>query len=141
MFGWDDAAAAVLKIIDKVIPDPQAKANAAFQLAQMKQAGEFKELEASLQRDQMQADINKEEAKSSSLFIAGWRPAFGWVCVAAFAWHFVGAPFLIWGAGIAGHVVPMPAVELGDLFSLMLGLLGLSGMRTYEKKTGTEGNR
>ena len=107
----------------------------------MKQAGEFKELEASLQRDQMQADINKEEAKSSSLFIAGWRPAFGWVCAAAFAWHFIGAPFLVWGAGMVGHVVPMPSVELGDLFSLMLGLLGLSGMRTYEKKTGTEANR
>ena len=93
-------------------------------------------MEADLQRAQMQADVNKVEAGSTSMFVAGWRPFIGWVCGSAFGWHYIGAPLFVWGAAMAGHNVPMPDIPTGDLFTLMLGMLGLGGMRTYEKAQG-----
>ena len=136
MFGIDDAIAAGLKILDKVIPDPQAKQAAQLEMLKMQQEGAFKDIEASLQEAQMQADVNKAEAASNSIFVAGWRSFIGWVCGGAFAWHYVGAPLFVWVASMSGHPTPMPEIQLGDLFTLMLGMLGLGGMRTYEKTNG-----
>lgn len=136
MFGIDDAIAVGLKIVDKFIPDPAAKAAAAMQLEQMKQAGEFKQIEADLAMAQMQSDVNKAEAGSANLFVAGWRPWIGWVCGSAFAWHYIGAPLVVWIAALASHPVPMPDIATSDLFTLMLGMLGLGGMRTAEKLQG-----
>jgi len=132
-----DAIAAIIgKVIDRAWPDPTAKAQAAQALAELQQAGEFKAIEAELQAMQMQADINKVEAASPDRFVAGWRPFIGWVCGAAFAWHFIGAPVAVWVANLTGNTATMPSVELGDLFTLLLGLLGLGSMRTVEKLKG-----
>lgn len=136
MFGWDDAAAAVLKIVDKVIPDPEAKAQAAFQLAQMKQAGEFKELEADLQRAQMQADVNKIEASSANIFTSGWRPHIGWVCGFSLAAHYIYFPLIEWVAALSGHPIKMPEIDTTELMTLVLGMLGLSKMRSDDKRSG-----
>ena len=136
MFGIDDAIAAGLKIIDKVIPDPQAKAQAILEAQRMKQAGEFKEIDTALAEAQMQADVNKVEAGNANLFVSGWRPFIGWVCGSAFAWHFIGAPLFVWVAGLIGSHAPMPNIEMSDLFTLLLGMLGLGSMRTVEKLKG-----
>src|SRR5256885_1101695 len=95
MFGIDDAIAAALKIVDKVIPDPQAKAAAALEIMRLKQAGDFKELDASLASAQQQTDINKIEATNASVWVSGWRPGIGWTCGAALAYAFILQPFLI----------------------------------------------
>lgn len=135
-FGIDDAIAAALKIADKFIPDPAAKAAAALEAARMKQAGEFKDIDTALAEAQMQTDVNKVEAANANMFVAGWRPFIGWVCGASFGWHFIGAPLFVWAAALAGKSVAMPEIALGDLFTLMLGMLGLGGMRTKEKLEG-----
>ena len=80
-----------------------------------------------------QLDINKTEAASSSLFVSGWRPAIGWICGAAFSIQFVFGPLAVWGSRLYGHPVDFPAMDMGEMMPVLLGMLGLSGLRTFEK--------
>lgn len=84
-----------------------------------------------------QIDVNKTEAKHGSIFVAGWRPAVGWVCASALAWNFILQPLISWAAFLFGvDIGDAPKLDTGELMTVLLGMLGLSGMRTYEKKAG-----
>ena len=122
-----------LKIIEKVIPDPQAKAQAQLELMKLTQAGEFKQLEADLQLAQGQMDINKAEALSNDNFRGGWRPFIGWVCGTGFAVQFVFGPLATWVAALYGKVVVFPEMDTATMMPLLFGMLGLGAYRTYEK--------
>jgi len=129
----DAIAGVVGKIIDRAWPDPTQKAAALLELEKMKQGGEFKQMDADLQAMQMQADVNKVEAGSADPFTSRWRPFVGWVCGTALAWHYIGRPLAGWVLLLAGNATPIPAVDLGDLIVILLGLLGLGGLRSYDK--------
>lgn len=133
---WDIIAGPIFKIVDKLIPDPQAKAQAQLQLIQMQQAGEFKELETDLAMAQGQMEINKTEAASPSLLVSGWRPSVGWVCVSGLAVQFLVRPLFTWGAALLGHPIEFPALDMGTLMTLLAGILGLGSLRTAEKIKG-----
>ncbi len=89
---------------------------------------------------QGQLDINKEEAKHASLFVAGWRPAVGWICGVALGWNFIVHPMLLWIAfalpETAIDLTTAPQLDTGELMTILLGMLGLGGLRTYEKRVG-----
>lgn len=123
------------KVIEKIPTSAEReKAKAEFELEIQKQETELlKVLQAS---DQSQAEINKEEAKSNNLFVSGWRPSLGWVCSAAFAWVYVGQPFIAFFFSIAGHPLQLPEINFGEMSSVLFGMLGLGGLRTYEKVKG-----
>lgn len=129
-FGLDDILGAGLKIIEKVIPDPAAKAQAEIELFKLKQAGDFKALDAELEAMRNQAKVNEIEAGSSSLFVSGWRPAAGWVCVIGLFYQFIIRPLAI---GLGGY--QLPGIE-DVLMELLFGMLGLGGFRTMEKMRG-----
>ncbi len=94
------------------------------------------QLAAALAIVQGQLDANKAEAASPSAFTSGWRPGVGWVCVAALACQYIARPLLQWVGIVTGHPLPaLPGIDDG-LWQLMLGLLGLGGLRTYEKTQG-----
>jgi len=140
MFGIDDAIGAGLgvigKIIDRVIPDKEAQDKAKLALLEMQQKGELAQLDAALKSDLGQMDINKQEAASSSLFVAGWRPMVGWVCAGSLAYSFILLPMLrailaAWKPGLT-----IPSIDMSDLWPLMMGMLGLGGMRSWEKAKG-----
>jgi len=124
-FGIDDAIAAGLKILDKFVPDPQARQNAE------------NELRSSLQLwDKGQTDVNAVEAANTNVFVSGWRPFIGWVCGAALAYQYVAAPLLIWIASSL-HIPLSTPPKLDDtLWQLVFAMLGLGGMRTFEKIKG-----
>ncbi|WP_281301145.1 MULTISPECIES: 3TM-type holin [unclassified Iodidimonas] len=90
-----------------------------------------------------QMAVNAEEAKHGSLFVAGWRPFIGWVCGAALAWEFIGAPVGQWALTAAGLELTyaLPQVASGDLMELVLAMLGLAGLRSYEKRAGVSRTR
>lgn len=132
----DAVAGVVGKLIDRFIPDPAQKAAAEMELLRMAQAGEFKQIEADLQARQMQADVNKVEAASPSIFTSGWRPHIGWVCGFSLGAHFMYFPLIEWMAELAGHAVKMPPINFGELMTLVLGMLGLSKMRSDDKRNG-----
>lgn len=94
------------------------------------------QLAAALVVVQGQLDANKAEASSPSAFTSGWRPGVGWVCVAALACQYIARPLVQWGGIVTGHPLPdLPGID-DNLWELMLGLLGLGGMRSYEKVKG-----
>lgn len=125
----------VTTILDKLIPDPAKKAEAQLELLRLQQAGEFKELDAQLARDLGQIEVNKAEAASGNAFASSWRPLCGYVCVLGLAYQFVAQPLLAWLSGIQTWPVP-PELDLGDLITLLGGMLGLGSLRTAEKFKG-----
>ena len=82
---------------------------------------------------QGQLETNKAEAASNSIFVAGWRPFVGWVCGCGFGVQFVIGPIFEWLSGMAGHPVKFPTLDLGTMMPLLLGMLGLGGMRSFDK--------
>ena len=115
------------KLIDKFIEDKDAKNKLAHEIATMaeKHAQELAK---------GQLAINKEEAKSSNIFVAGWRPFIGWSCGFALVWHFIAAPFIIFFAALFGATLPpLPEFVMGSLMTVLMGMLGLGGLRTFEK--------
>jgi hypothetical protein len=127
---------AAIQIIDKVIPDPQAKAAAKLELLRLQQAGEFRQLDADLQIALAQAEINKAEALSDDPFRAGWRPFIGWVCGLGFATQFIVAPWGTWITALNGTPVPFPEMDMATMMPLLFAMLGLGAYRTYEKTNG-----
>lgn len=125
----------VTQLLDRVLPDPQAKVAAQLKLLELQQAGEFKELDAQLQRDLGQIEVNKAEAASGNAFASSWRPLCGYVCVLGLAYQFLLQPLLAWGSGIWAVPLP-PDLDLGDLLTLLGGMLGLGSLRTVEKFKG-----
>lgn len=131
----DLIAGPILKIIDKVIPDPQAKAAAQLELIKLQSSAEGKVLDADLQMALAQAEINKTEAASPSLFVSGWRPFMGWVCGGIFVANYMGAPLLSWLSPML-HIPPPPRLDIGEVLPVLLGMLGLGSLRTTEKIKG-----
>lgn len=125
----------IFKIVDKILPDPQAKAQAQLEILRMNQAGEFKQIETDLQLALGQLEVNKIEAAAPDLFRGGWRPAVGWVCVIGLLYTYLGQPLLAWASGIWDVPAP-PSLDLGDLLILLGGMLGLGSMRTMERLKG-----
>jgi hypothetical protein len=91
---------------------------------------------------QGQLEINKEQAKHTSVFVAGARPFIMWVCGTALLWQFLLEPMATWGliAFSVEEVPPFPKLDIAPLMTLLLGMLGLGGLRTYEKRLGVERN-
>jgi hypothetical protein len=84
-----------------------------------------------------QVAINKEEAKHRSIWVSGWRPFIGWVCGVALAYHFVLAPLILFGVAVSGLEIPtLPEFDMGSLMTVLMGMLGLGGLRTFEKTKG-----
>ncbi len=101
-----------------------------------KSAAEAAQLAAAVAIVQGQLDTNKAEAANPSLLTSGWRPAIGWVCAAALACQYIARPLLQWAGIVTGHAWPaLPGID-GNLWELMLGMLGLGGLRTFEKTKG-----
>lgn len=125
------------KIIDKVWPDKTEAEKAKLKLFELQMNGELQQLAADLELAKGQLQVNAVEAQSSSVFVAGWRPAVGWVCVIGLLYTFILRPLLSWASGFAVDPVPLPpALDMADLLTLLLGMLGLGGLRTAEKLKG-----
>lgn len=117
----------VTGLLDKVIEDKDQKAALAHEIATMSER-HAQELAKG------QLEINKAEAASGSVFKGGWRPFIGWVCGVAFAYHFVIQPFIVFGVSAAGvEIPPLPEFDMSSLMTVMMGMLGLGGLRTFEK--------
>ena len=88
-----------------------------------------------------QSDVNKVEAASTSLFVAGWRPYVGWICGTALGMDCIVRPLVNWTATLSGHPVDFPSLNDPILKSTLAGMLGLGyGLRTFEKSQGIAGN-
>jgi hypothetical protein len=98
-----------------------------------KSAQEAAQLAAAVTLVQSQLEINKVEAASPSVFVSGWRPAIGWVCGMACAWNWIGLPVVKAGLAIYGHPLALSQADISEMMPILLGMLGLGGLRTMEK--------
>lgn len=123
-------------LLDKLIPDQQAAADAKLNLLDLAQRGELAVLDADKAIALAQIDVNKSDAQGNTMQ-KGWRPFIGWVCGVALAWDTIGKPVLVFAAAYFGHPLPaLPTLSTDQLYGLLFGLLGLGGFRTYEKIKG-----
>jgi hypothetical protein len=103
-----------------------------------KRAAAEREIEAQLTThlakiDLAQLDINKTEAAHRSIFVAGWRPFIGWSCGVALAWNYIAQPILVFTLAQTGNLVELPALDMSQMMPVLMGMLGLGGLRTFEK--------
>jgi hypothetical protein len=117
----------VTGLLDKFIPDADTKAKLAHEVATMAQ-NHAQELAKA------QLEVNKVEAAHKSLFVSGWRPAVGWVCVLGMFGNFITIPFSNFVLALFGIDIVIPLVPLETMMPVLMGMLGLGAMRTYEKK-------
>ena len=112
--------------VDKFVQTPDEKA-----------AQELKLKAMDMQVIAKQLEVNAAEAAHRSVFVAGWRPFIGWVCGVVIAWTFIVLPLVEWGTRIWAPGTPLPpALDLTELWPVIVGMLGLGAARTYEKKQG-----
>lgn len=130
MIGIASAIESVTSIVDKFIPDPDAKAKLLADI-----------IPAIAESDKAQNKVNEQEAKSESFFKSGWRPAIGWVCALGVAYHFLGHPLIEWVSEVNEWKGDAPDLEWQELSMLVFGLLGMGTLRTVEKYTGTNKRR
>jgi len=124
------------KLVDRIFPNPSDAAEAKLKLLELEQTGQLAVLAAETDLAKGQQSINLEEAKSANLFISGWRPFIGWTCGSAFAYHFILQPLIAFGFAMAGERVDLPVFDMDALFTVLMGMLGLGGMRSFEKSRG-----
>lgn len=133
---WQALIPVLGTIFDKLLPDPQQAAEAKLRAMEMAQRGELAVLDADMRLAMGQLEVNKAEA-TTDLFRGGWRPATGWVCVFGLAYQFLAQPLLPWAAAVFGFTVPpLPAIDNETLMVLLTGMLGLGGLRTFERVKG-----
>jgi len=119
----------VTSLLDKFIEDKDQKAKLAHEVATMAQRHAQELAKAQL-------EVNKAEAQHKSLFVSGWRPAVGWCCVFGMMGNFMVIPFTNFVLALLKIEVVVPLIDTATMMPVLMGMLGLGAMRTYEKRTG-----
>lgn len=119
------------QLIDRLWPDPVQAATAKLELLKMQQSGDLAVIAA-------QSKINEMEAGNASTFVSGWRPFIGWVCGLACAWNWIGISIANTACQLLNHPMTLKAADLSDMMPVLIGMLGLGGLRTIEKINNVE---
>ena len=125
----DQLIAPVSKLLDKVIPDADERNRLAFEISTLaeKQAHEIAK---------SQIAVNEREASHQSLFVSGWRPAVGWICCIGLGCNYLFIPVANFVLVVSGSDITVPALDLSEMMPVLLGMLGLGGLRSWEKTRG-----
>lgn len=121
-------------VLKRVVPDQTERLKISAELQATMATQEFQAAAA-------QMAVNQEEAKRESLFVSGWRPFIGWTCGFAFAYHFVLQSLLKMIFAAFGHRIDLPNISMSEMTPVMMGMLGLGAMRSYEKVAGMNGKK
>ena len=113
------------KILDKFIVDKDLKEKLQHELLMSIQDANLAQIK-----------VNQQEAAHKSIFVAGWRPFIGWVCGVSLAYHFILAPLIEWILVLSGNTLDLPEFDFSQLSTIVMGMLGLAGARSYEKMKG-----
>lgn len=119
----------VAALLDKFIPDKDEANRLAHEIATLaeRQAHEIAKL---------QGEVNKTEAAHRSLFVAGWRPAIGWICGIGLLSNYILIPVANFVLALTASEIIVPSLDMADMMPVLLGMLGLGTLRTYEKTKG-----
>tara|TARA_S200002703_G_scaffold104246_1_gene90468 strand:- start:349 stop:756 length:408 start_codon:yes stop_codon:yes gene_type:complete len=123
----------VSSLLDKAVPDKDLREKLAHDIATMAERHAHEQVKAQL-------EINKTEAAHKNLFVAGWRPACGWICVFGMAGNFLVIPLANMTLELLETGVSVPMIDLSTMLPVLMGMLGLGGLRTFEKVQGAQKN-
>jgi len=127
-------------LIDRLWPDKEKHARereqAEYELLKMTQTERMTDKANEVAIAIAQIEVNKEEAKTGNMFIAGWRPAIGWTCALSYGYVFLVGPIVTQFSGAWGYSFPLPPVDMDNMLYVLGGLLGIGGLRTFEKVRG-----
>lgn len=126
----------IFNIVDKLIPDQRARDQIKFEMEKLQQEDRFKQLELLVNSDASQNSVNVEEARNEHFFVSGARPFILWVCGIALAYHYILQPFLAFILYASGNEVKLPVFDMASLDTILMGLLGLGGLRSLDKIKG-----
>jgi hypothetical protein len=113
-------------VLDRFFPNKEEKEKAAREI-------EAKLTDHLASIDLAQLEVNKAEAQSGNIFIAGWRPFVGWTCGLSLFYTYLVQPMAVFVLGQTGNLVNLPTLDLSTMMPVLLGMLGLGGLRTFEK--------
>jgi hypothetical protein len=136
LLGGGDSVKAIGDAVDKLFTSDYERLERENEKAKAEQNFNLELAKLDAQLAQGQIDVNKVEAASTSLFVSGWRPALGWVGAIALAYKYILYPFMCWVLLYYPDAHLPPASNAGELYPLIMGMLGLGGFRTYEKVKG-----
>jgi hypothetical protein len=124
-------------LIERFFPDPAAKAAATLELAKMQATGELAQLAATTDLAKAQIGVNLAEASNPSVFVSGWRPCVGWVCALSLGYVAILEPVARFVAQVAfGYHNGFPVIDTDLTMQVLLGMLGMAGLRTFDKVKG-----
>lgn len=138
ILGTGNVVKSVGDTLDNLFTSDEERLEAANELAKANRRFDHLADKLVAQQNIAQTEVNKAEAASSNLFQAGWRPAIGWIGVLALAYQFVLYPLMLWIGTIYPQTQPPPALEADMMFTIVTGMLGIAGMRSYDKFKGTD---
>lgn len=124
----------VTSLLDKFIEDKDTKNKLAHEVATMAARAAHENAKAQL-------EVNKVEAAHKNMFVAGWRPAVGWICAFGMAGNFILIPMANFGLALAESDITIPLIALSEMMPVLMGMLGLGAMRTVEKAKGVQRER
>lgn len=128
-------------VINRIWPDATARGEQMIRLQEIAQRGDLALLEAEVKALTGQLQINSEEAKHKSVFVAGWRPFCGWVGGVSFAYAAIIEPFMRFVASQNGYGGEFPVLDTTLTMQILFGMLGLGVMRSFDKRNGVETNK
>lgn len=134
LLGAGDIIKSVGDVADKFITTDKERMEMQIERDKAEQDQQFRMAQLDQQLNVAQTEINKAEAANPSVFVAGWRPAIGWVCALALFYQFLVYPMLQW---LWPEHKPTP-LDINSLYPLIFGMLGIAGMRSFEKLKGVE---
>lgn len=138
LLGTGDVVKSVGDSLDNLFTSDEERQEAQNEIAKAHRRFDHLTDKLVAQQNMAQMEVNKVEAQSSNIFQAGWRPAIGWIGVLALAYQFVLYPLLLWLQTVNPTIHPPPALEAEMMFTIVTGMLGIAGMRSYDKLKGTE---
>ena len=119
----------ISSLLDKVIPDADERNRLAHEIATLAERQSHEIAKA-------QIEVNEREADHQSLFVSGWRPAVGWICCIGLGCNYLFIPVANFVLVISDSSVTVPALDLSEMMPVLLGMLGLGGLRSWEKTKG-----
>lgn len=123
--GKDGALKTIAKVVDEIHTSEDEKLDKKILMQRIQQKLAEKQL-----------DVNKVEAGHRSIFVSGWRPAIGWVGGFSLMFEFILSPSIEWYAKFSGLEITAPNIETGSLLAIVTSMLGVAGMRSFEKSKG-----
>jgi len=142
LMGGGDVVKSVGDTLDNLFTSDEERMEAERELTKAKRSFDYKESKLVAEQNIAQMEVNKADANSGSFFQAGWRPAIGWVGAFALAYQFILYPLLVWALAVSSlEIEPPPLIDANALYPIITGMLGIAGMRSFDKLKQTDTKR